>query len=82
MLICYEQDNTLHYISYFKLKFSKEDVERCKQKDLLEEMLKQMTGEYPALSQVFVGERDVFLAHSLRVATRPVMHPIQENGEC
>ena len=47
---------------------SEEDVERCKQRDLLEEMLIQMTGEYPSLSKVFVQERDIFLAHNLKKA--------------
>ena len=51
---------------------SKEEVERCKQKDLLEEMLHEMTGEFPALSRVFVTERDIFLANSLRLAAQPV----------
>ena len=54
---------------------SKEDVERCKQKDLLQEMLREMTGEFPALSHVFVTERDQFLANSLRLAALPVPHP-------
>lgn len=51
---------------------SKEEVERCKNKDLLEEMLAEMTGEFPALSKVFVKERDIFLAYSLRLAASPM----------
>nr|CAG4634970.1 EOG090X0AQH [Alona affinis] len=47
---------------------SAEDVERCKQKDLLEEMLEEMTGEFPTLSRVFVDERDLCLAHSMQLA--------------
>lgn len=50
---------------------SKEEVERCKKQDLLEEMLAEMTGEFPALSKVFVKERDIFLAYSLRLAANP-----------
>lgn len=50
---------------------SKEEVERCKQKDLLEELMKEMAGEYPALGDVFVKERDMFLCHSLQVAAVP-----------
>ncbi|XP_071961496.1 traB domain-containing protein-like [Antedon mediterranea] len=50
---------------------TKEDVEKCKQKDLLEEMLEEMTGEFPALSRVFVTERDMFLANSLRMCAQP-----------
>lgn len=47
---------------------SKEEVEKCKQRDLLEEMLAEMTGEFPDLSTVFVKERDIYLAHSLHLA--------------
>ena len=43
-------------------------MERCKQKDLLEEMLEEMTGEFPTLSRVFVQERDLCLAHSMQLA--------------
>jgi pheromone shutdown protein TraB len=50
-------------------------VEKCKQKDLLEEMLAEMTGEFPALSYVFVHERDLYLAHSLALAAQPVPTP-------
>lgn len=45
---------------------SKEEVEKCKQKDLLEDMLEEMTGEFPALSKVFVHERDLFLGMQSR----------------
>eukprot|EP00088_Acartia_fossae_P066809 TRINITY_DN8299_c0_g2_i3.p1 TRINITY_DN8299_c0_g2~~TRINITY_DN8299_c0_g2_i3.p1 ORF type:complete len:719 (-),score=180.01 TRINITY_DN8299_c0_g2_i3:321-2477(-) len=47
---------------------TKEDVEKCKEKDLLENLLEEMAGEFPALSKVFVAERDVYLTHSLQVA--------------
>ncbi|KAL4226653.1 hypothetical protein ACF0H5_014634 [Mactra antiquata] len=55
---------------------SKEDVEKCKQKDLLQEILKEMTGEFPGLSRVFIDERDTFLASSLRMAAKPLPHPM------
>ncbi|XP_063227727.1 uncharacterized protein LOC134533887 isoform X2 [Bacillus rossius redtenbacheri] len=51
---------------------SKEEIERCKRRDLLEEMLAEMAGEFPALGTVFVNERDVYLAHSLQLAATPV----------
>lgn len=55
---------------------SKEEVEKCKQRDLLEEMLNEMTGKFPALSRVFVKERDIYLAHSLHLASTciPCIH--------
>ena len=31
-------------------------------------MMLEMAGEFPALSSVFVGERDIFLTHSLQMA--------------
>ncbi|XP_020706729.2 traB domain-containing protein isoform X1 [Athalia rosae] len=50
---------------------SREEVERCKRRDLLEEMLAEMTGEFPALGEVFVKERDLYLTHSLQLACLP-----------
>lgn len=55
---------------------SKEEVERCKQKDLLEELMKEMAGEYPALGDVFVKERDTYLCHSLQMAAEPDTHAV------
>lgn len=60
---------------------SKEEVERCKKQDLLEEMLAEMTGEFPALSKVFVQERDVYLAYSLRLAASPMPCMANPSGE-
>uniref|UniRef100_A0A6A7FP92 TraB domain-containing protein-like n=1 Tax=Hirondellea gigas TaxID=1518452 RepID=A0A6A7FP92_9CRUS len=45
-----------------------EDVEKCKEKDMTEQLLAEMTGQFPAISQVFVKERDMFLARSLYIA--------------
>ncbi|WAR26823.1 TRABD-like protein [Mya arenaria] len=50
------------------------------QKDLLEEMLKEMTGEFPGLSRVFVQERDTFLAHALKHAAQPLPNPDDPTG--
>ncbi|KAL8559166.1 hypothetical protein ACOMHN_048413 [Nucella lapillus] len=69
------------YLITTKDPISKEDVEKCKQRDLLEQLLKEMTGEFPALSQVFVEERDVFLTHSLKMAARPREHPGKPEGK-
>ncbi|XP_006820890.1 traB domain-containing protein-like, partial [Saccoglossus kowalevskii] len=51
---------------------TKEEVRNVNKKDLLEEMLSEMTGEFPGLSRVFVEERDIYLAHSLQAAARPI----------
>lgn len=50
---------------------SLKEVEECKQRDLLEKLLKEMAGEYPAFSDVFVKERYLYLCHSLQVAALP-----------
>lgn len=55
--------------------FSKEDVEKCKQKDLLEQTMSEMIGEFPALHQTIVAERDIYLTHTLRQAARCVEAP-------
>jgi len=47
------------------VEFRQEDVERCKNKDLLEELLREMAGEFPQLSKIFVDERDQYITHIL-----------------
>ncbi|XP_011306769.1 traB domain-containing protein isoform X1 [Fopius arisanus] len=54
---------------------SKEDVERCKRKDFLEELLTEMGTQYPSLREVFVKERDMYLTHSLQLAALPIPTP-------
>ena len=41
-------------------------------------MMLEMAGEFPALSSVFVGERDIFLTHSLQLAADSI--PLQSLG--
>lgn len=59
---------------------SKEEVEKCKQNDFLEEMLAEMTGEFPAISEVFVKERDIYLTRSLQAAAQPVPDATSPTG--
>ena len=44
-------------------------------------MLKEMTGEFPALSEVFVSERDIFLTNSLKNASLPIRSTEEPHGE-
>jgi len=61
---------------------TKEDVENCKNKDLLQNMLAEMAGEFPALSSVFVEERDIFLTHSLQMAADAIpAHSLGQDGK-
>ncbi|CAH2075395.1 unnamed protein product, partial [Iphiclides podalirius] len=47
---------------------SVEEVEKCKVKKMLDDMLEEMAEEFPALKRVFVVERDMYLCHSLQIA--------------
>ena len=40
-------------------------VEKCKQRDLLEQLLAEMGEDYPHLSRIFVEERDAYMTHVL-----------------
>ncbi|KAH9408071.1 hypothetical protein TYRP_011727 [Tyrophagus putrescentiae] len=42
-----------------------EELERYKQKDVLEQLIGELSEEFPGLSRVMVEERDQYLAHSL-----------------
>ncbi|KAE8616065.1 hypothetical protein XENTR_v10008706 [Xenopus tropicalis] len=49
---------------------SEDDVEKCKQKDLLEQMMAEMIGEFPDLHRTIVSERDIYLTYMLKQAAR------------
>lgn len=44
---------------------TQEDVEKCKDKDILEQMLQELGGEFPGFKRVLLDERNVYLAHSI-----------------
>lgn len=56
---------------------SKEEIEKMKKADILEELLKELGHEFPSLSRVIVEERDRYLTRSIWDA----VHPIDEEGE-
>lgn len=43
-----------------------DDIEKLKEKDMLEQALEDMMGEFPELTNVFLSERDTYLAHSIQ----------------
>lgn len=47
---------------------SVEDIEKCKGRDILEQLLADFGGEYPEFKNVFLEERDIFLTNSLQSA--------------
>lgn len=67
----------------FDENITKEEVEQCKQKDLLEELMKEMAGEFPAFGEVFVNERDLYLCYSLQMASMhtKALQPIAQKSE-
>uniref|UniRef100_A0A673V4H2 TraB domain containing n=2 Tax=Suricata suricatta TaxID=37032 RepID=A0A673V4H2_SURSU len=60
---------------------SKDDVERCKQKDLLEQMMAEMVGAFPDLHRAIVSERDIYLTYMLRQAARRLELPRSSDAE-
>lgn len=47
------------------MSITQEDIERCKDKDILEQMLQELGGEFPGFKRVILDERNVYLAHSI-----------------
>ncbi|KAG5670592.1 hypothetical protein PVAND_000843 [Polypedilum vanderplanki] len=62
----------------FDENITKEEVEQCKQKDLLEELMKEMAGEFPNFGKVFVDERDLYLCYSLQLASLHSKHQLEQ----
>lgn len=54
----------IHFIFLFH--FSQEEVEQLKDKDMLEALLKSMSGKFPKLADVFVEERDKYMVYVLQ----------------
>ncbi|KAK9399525.1 traB domain-containing protein [Crotalus adamanteus] len=60
---------------------SKDDVEKCKQKDLLEQMMAEMIGEFPDLHRTIVSERDIYLTYMLKQAAKRTELPRASEAE-
>ncbi|XP_068132451.1 traB domain-containing protein isoform X2 [Hyperolius riggenbachi] len=60
---------------------SKDDVEKCKQKDLLEQMMAEMIGEFPDLHRTIVSERDIYLTYMLKQAAKKTELPRASEDE-
>lgn len=74
------------HLLFSKDDITKEDVEKYKQKDMIAEMLAEMTGDFPELSRVFVQERDQYMAqmllHCIDIVRKDLPSVIQlNNGE-
>ncbi|XP_063301142.1 traB domain-containing protein isoform X1 [Pelobates fuscus] len=60
---------------------SEDDVEKCKQKDLLEQMMAEMIGEFPDLHRTIVSERDLYLTYMLKQAAKRIELPCTSETE-
>lgn len=52
--------------------FTQEDVEKYKSRDAIEKLMDELAEQFPALKEVFVKERDIYLTHSLQMACKIV----------
>ncbi|XP_033221633.1 traB domain-containing protein isoform X2 [Belonocnema kinseyi] len=52
---------------------TKEDVEKCKNRETLDAVIEELSAEFPPLAEVMVKERDLFLTYSLQLACQPRM---------
>ncbi|XP_022914103.2 traB domain-containing protein [Onthophagus taurus] len=67
-LSLYQKIKLAWYLLFSRDPISKEEIEKCKNRDMLEQLLADMSGEYPVLGEVFVDERDAFLTYTLQTA--------------
>ncbi|XP_029178971.1 traB domain-containing protein isoform X2 [Nylanderia fulva] len=59
------------HLAIMKDPITQEDVELCKQRSMLDEMIASMKEQFPVLGEVFVKERDIYLTNSLQLACLP-----------
>lgn len=59
------------HLVIMKEPITQEDIELCKQRSTLDEIIAGMRKEFPVLGEVFVKERDIYLTNSLQLACTP-----------
>uniref|UniRef100_A0A915NAN8 TraB domain-containing protein n=1 Tax=Meloidogyne floridensis TaxID=298350 RepID=A0A915NAN8_9BILA len=65
------------------LHITQEDVERCKNNDILEELLQEMAGEYPQVSRILVDERDQYMTQVLHhLLQRGTVEKLNASKKC
>ncbi|XP_072761478.1 traB domain-containing protein isoform X2 [Anoplolepis gracilipes] len=65
------------HLAIMKDPITREDVELCKQRSMLDEIIASMKEEFPVLGEVFIKERDIYLTNSLQLACLP--HRVANN---
>uniref|UniRef100_A0A183BSW7 TraB domain-containing protein n=1 Tax=Globodera pallida TaxID=36090 RepID=A0A183BSW7_GLOPA len=72
-----------HLAASLGMDIKQEDVERCKDMDMLEELLKQMAGEFPQISRILVDERDQYMTQVLHtLLQRGTMEKLYASKKC
>ncbi|KAL6431012.1 hypothetical protein ACFW04_007043 [Cataglyphis niger] len=59
------------HLATMKDPITQEDVELCKERSMLDQMIASMEEEFPVLEKVFVKERDIYLTNSLQLSCMP-----------
>ncbi|KYM94944.1 PREDICTED: traB domain-containing protein [Cyphomyrmex costatus] len=58
-------------MAVMKDSITQEDIELCKERSMLDEMIATINDKCPVLGEVFVKERDIFLTNSLQLSCLP-----------
>lgn len=74
----YQTGKLIWHLFTSKDPISPAEVEKCKQQQMLDQLLEELSNDYPTLRQVFVNERDIYLSHSLQIAATQV----KQNEPC
>ena len=61
----WQQLKLIYQVLITDVSVTQEDVEKCKDKDMLEQLLEELGGEFPGFKRVLLDERNIYLAHSI-----------------
>ena len=61
-------------------KLTKEDIEKLKEKDILDSLLEEFGANFPEFKRVLIDERDICLAHSLKSSSKPIPNEFVSGG--
>lgn len=55
----------VYHVLTSDINITQEDVESCKDKDMLESLLEELGGQFPGFKRVLLDERNIYLAHTI-----------------
>ncbi|CAH1980108.1 unnamed protein product [Acanthoscelides obtectus] len=59
---------------------SVEDIEKCKNRDMIEQLMAELSGDFPGFREVFLDERDIILTNSLQAAAQSQVRYSNQEG--